>query len=131
MAGFQRFEEIEGWKVARHLTNEIYTLSRQGEFARDFVLRDQMRGAAISILSNIAEGFERGGNAEFIQFLSIAKGSVGELRAQLYVALDCGYVDASQFDKMQALANEVTGKLGALMAYLHKSGMKGRKFRAP
>lgn len=83
MATVRGFENLDAWQLARKLANEIYASSSSGAFARDFVLRDQMRGAAISVLSNIAEGFERGGNAEFIQFLSIAKGSVGEARAQM------------------------------------------------
>src|SRR5687767_2491505 len=91
MAKISRFEEIESWKRARMLTHEIYKITSSGTFSRDFALRDQIRRAAISILSNIAEGFERGGDNEFLQFLSVAKGSCGEARAQLYVALDQAY----------------------------------------
>ena len=90
MATIQRFEEIEAWQVARELTRSVYECSKSGSFAKDFALRDQIRRAAISVMSNIAEGFERGGNAEFIQFLSIAKGSAAEVETQLYVALDQG-----------------------------------------
>jgi len=82
------FEDIESWKKARALTNEIYKITGAGTFARDFGLKDQIRRASVSILSNIAEGFERGGDKEFSQFLAIAKGSCGEVRAQLYIALD-------------------------------------------
>ena len=84
----KKFEEIESWKKARLLTSKIYQTTGQGNFARDFGLKDQIRRASISILSNIAEGFERGGDKEFVQFLAMAKGSCGEVRAQLYVALD-------------------------------------------
>lgn len=98
MSKITRFEDIEAWKAARRLLNRVYELSDVGAFRRDFALRDQVRRAAISVLSNIAEGFERDGNKEFLQFLSHAKGSVGELRAQLYVALDRKYIDQSQFD---------------------------------
>jgi len=80
------FEDLEVWKEARRLTNEIYGATRNDGFSKDFGLRDQIQRAAVSIMSNIAEGFERGGNQEFIQFLYIAKGSCGEVRAQLHVA---------------------------------------------
>lgn len=129
MTGFKSFEDIESWKIARRLANEILVISGHGNFAKDFVLRDQMRRASISALSNIAEGFERDGNAEFIQFLSIAKGSVGEIRAQTYLALDCQYIDQEQFDRLHAMATDLSRKLAALMAYLRNSGMKGTKYK--
>ena len=88
MAKIEKFEDIQSWQKARTLTKEIYGVTLTGAFAKDFGLRDQIRRAAVSILSNIAEGFERGGDKEFLQFMAIAKGSAGELRAQLYVALD-------------------------------------------
>ncbi|PWT92841.1 MAG: four helix bundle protein [Blastocatellia bacterium] len=88
MAKVKKFEEIQSWKKAPSVTKKVYEVSRSGDFAKEFGLRDQMRRAAVSILSNIAEGFERGGDKEFLQFLAVAKGSAGELRAQLYVALD-------------------------------------------
>ncbi len=88
MATFKSFEDIEAWQKARELTNRVYDASDKGAFARDFGLRDQIRRACVSILSNIAEGFERSGTGEFVQFLSSAKGSAGEVRAQLYVALE-------------------------------------------
>ena len=84
MAKIKRFEDIESWKSARKLTKQIYEITAAGEFTRDFGLNDQIRRASVSILSNIAEGFERGGDQEFLQFLSVAKGSCGEVRAQLY-----------------------------------------------
>lgn len=86
------FEELEIWKMARDLTNQVYSLSSDGKFSKDFVLRDQIRRSAVSIMSNIAEGFERGGNPEFVQFLSIAKGSCGEARCQVYIAMDQEYI---------------------------------------
>ena len=97
MARLERFEDVDAWKVARELTKSVYQVTAAGEFARDFGLRDQIRRAAVSIPSNIAEGFERGGNKEFLQFLSQAKGSCGEIRAQLYVALDQLYLNDVQF----------------------------------
>jgi len=93
MAGFQRFEEIEAWQMARELTRMVYAQSGKGEFKSDFALRDQIRKAAVSIMSNIAEGFERVSPREFAYHVGVAKGSAGEVRAQLYVALDQGYVN--------------------------------------
>lgn len=84
------FEEMEIWKMARELTKQVYEISKLGSFSKDYVLRDQIRRSAVSVMSSIAEGFERGGNQEFIQFLSIAKGSCGEARSQMYVAVDQG-----------------------------------------
>jgi four helix bundle protein len=87
----QNFEDLNVWKQARQLTQEVYRLTKTEKFSRDFGLRDQIQRAAISVMSNIAEGFERGGNQEFGQFLYVAKASCGEVRSQLYVALDQGY----------------------------------------
>jgi four helix bundle protein len=106
MAKVKKFEEIQSWQKGRELANEVYRVTNIGSFARDFGLRDQIRRAAISIISNIAEGFERGGDREFIQFLSIAKGSAGELRSQLYIALDQRYITVEEFNQMAATATE-------------------------
>lgn len=92
MATFTTFEEIGAWQKARHLTKEIYKVSSSGACGRDYDLRNQIRRAAVSIMSNIAEGFERSGTGEFNQFLATAKGSAGEIRSQLYVALDQSYL---------------------------------------
>ena len=92
MAEIKRFENVEAWRKARELVSAIYAVSSKSAFAKDFGLRDQIRRAAVSILSNIAEGFERGGDKEFSQFLSLAKASCGEVRSQLYVALDQKYL---------------------------------------
>jgi len=92
MATFKSFEEIEAWQQARILAKQVYEASGKGTFARDFALRDQIRRAAVSALSNIAEGFGRGGVREFIQFLTVARGSTSEAGAQLYVALDQGHL---------------------------------------
>src|SRR5436190_491568 len=97
MSSIERFEDIEAWKKARRLTKLVYDASNEGQFARDFGLRDQIRRASVSTMSNIAEGFERGGDQEFIHFLSMAKGSCGETRSQLYVALDQGYLTQDKF----------------------------------
>ena len=103
MATIQHFEEIEAWQKARELSRAIYACSQGGKFAKDFGLNDQIRRAAVSVMSNIAEGFERGGTSEFSHFLSMAKaeGSVGEIKAQLYVALDQGYINRDQFNSLK------------------------------
>jgi four helix bundle protein len=129
MSKISKFEEIESWKKARRFTNEIYKITAIGSFARDFGLRDQIRRAAISVLSNIAEGFERGGDNEFLQFLSVAKGSCGEARAQLYVALDQGYISPAQFETLLTSAQEVGQLICGLMKYLRQSTLRGSKYR--
>ena len=118
MAGFKRFEDIEAWQRARQLTGKVYQITSVGGFARDFGLRDQIRRAAVLIMSNIAEGFERGGDKEFARFAPIAKGSCGELRCQLYIALDQGYVDQPQFESIYQDAVKVGRMLSGLVKYL-------------
>ena len=129
MGTFKRFEDIDGWQRARELTKEVYKKSKIGPFARDYGLRDQMRRASVSVMSNIAEGFERGGTKEFVQFLSIAKGSVGELEAQLYVAHDQGYITEAEFVSLKDFAKSTKFKIGGLIEYLRQSGLKGPKYR--
>ncbi len=109
-----RFEDFIAWQKARKLTSAIYRVTKEGDFARDFGLKDQIRRAAVSSMSNLAEGFERGRPAEFHQFLSVAKGSCAELRTQLYVALDAGYLSLSMFEGLMAQATEVGQILGGL-----------------
>jgi four helix bundle protein len=109
-----RFEDLVVWQKARALTGLIYDLTREKTFAGDFGLRDQIRSAAVSVMSNIAEGFERGSDAEFGHFLSIAKGSCGEVRSQLYVAGDQGYIDATSFTRASDDAAEVSRMLQGL-----------------
>ena len=128
MARIERFEDIEAWQKARELTREIYWVTNQGAFAKDFGLRDQIRRAAVSIMSNIAEGFGRGGNREFIQFLSMAKGSVSEVQAQLYIALDTGYITKDQFQQLYSLSQTTGNLIGGFIRHLTKSSDKGVKF---
>src|SRR5713101_2589918 len=118
MGKIKTFEDIESRKRARSLTKNIYQVTATGKFAHDFGLKDQMRRATVSILSNIAEGFERGGDKEFLQFLALAKGSCGEVRAQLYVALDQAYLNDAQFQKLIEKAMEVSRLIAGLMKYL-------------
>jgi len=116
----ERFEDLIAWQKSRELTKNIYKITKQGEFRKDFGLRDQIRKSAVSIMSNIAEGFERGGRAEFHQFLVIAKGSCAELRSQLYVALDANYIDLETFQDLDALAKETNRIIGGLRAAVYK-----------
>lgn len=120
MSKTKRFEGLIAWQKARELTKRIYEVTRQENFARDYGLKDQIQRAAVSIISNIAEGFERGGRAEFHQFLSIAKASCADVRSQLYVALDSGYLSQSAFDQLQASAEEVGKIVGGLRSSVQK-----------
>ncbi len=121
MAKVQRFEDLESWKKARLLTTRVYELSNTGTFARDFALRDQMRKAAISVMSCISEGFEReSGDKDFRHFLSMSKGSAGELRSQLYTALDAKHITEEQFAELTSLAIEVSKLLSGFIAYLDR-----------
>jgi len=129
MAKIERFEDIEAWKKARELTKIIYEVTSQGKLATDFSLRDQLRRASVSIMANIAEGFEREGNKEFRQFLAMAKGSVGEVKALLYVAVDAGLTSPEQFQRISALADEASRLLAGFLRYLKASDKKGSKFQ--
>jgi four helix bundle protein len=124
----KNFEDLNVWKQARQLTQEVYRLTKTEKFLKDFGLRDQIRRAAISVMSNIAEDFERGGNQEFVQFLYVAKASCGEVRSQLYVALDQGYVTADNSEKLLQLFRRLSGMISYLITYLRESDMKGEKF---
>lgn len=113
--------DLRTWKRARELTKAIYQVTSTGEFARDFSLRDQIRRASVSIMSNIAEGFERKRDKEFKYFLSLAKGSTGEIKAQLYVALDAKFISKSQFAQLYDLAADIGHLINGLIRYLTKS----------
>ena len=118
MAKIEQFEDIQAWQEARRLTRLVYALTNSGQFAKDFALRDQIRRAAISVMSNIDEGFDRRTDAEFGRFLSMAKGSASEIKAHLYVALDQGYIDQARFDELYEMADKVCRFLGAFIQYL-------------
>ncbi|MHB8779379.1 MAG: four helix bundle protein [Anaerolineales bacterium] len=126
MAGITRFEEIEAWKTARQLTNMVYALGNQIGFNRDFGLRDQIRRASVSVMSNIAEGFESHTDVQFINFLGFAKASVGEVRAQLYVALDQSYITVEQFKEAYSLAQLSARQIAKFIAYLEANPRKRR-----
>jgi four helix bundle protein len=125
----ERFEDIEAWQAGRELTLSIYRATRLQQFAKDFGLVDQLRRAAVSITSNIAEGFERGGDKEFVHALTLAKGSCGEVRSQLYVALDEEYITKTQFDELAGQALAASRLLGGFIKYLQSSTLRGTKFR--
>lgn len=129
MSTFRRFEDIEAWQLARALTNQIYDVTSEPSFDRDCGLRDQIRRASISIVSNIAEGFERDGDREFIQFLFVAKGSCGEVRAQLYLAHDRKYLSDDQFKMLYAKSVELSRVIAGLIRYLQQSEIAVRKYK--
>jgi len=117
------------WQKARTLTRQVYERSDKGVFSRDFVLRDQVRRAAISVMANIAEGFERGGDNEFRQFLAVAKGSCGELRSHLWVARDVGYLTSEEPLALNDRAEEISRMVAGLMRHLGESPLRGSKYK--
>lgn len=116
--GIERFEDIEAWKAARELSQEVYKITAQGQFTRDHGLRDQIQRAAVSIMANIAEGFDGRSNREFIQFLGYAFRSATEVQSHLYVALDQGYIDEEQFDELYHQALRVKKLINGFIRYL-------------
>jgi four helix bundle protein len=127
----ETFEELHTYQRARELANAVYAITRGKDFARDFGLVDQIRRAAISILSNIAEGFERGSKTEFIQFLYIAKGSCGEVRAQLQIAQDQNYIRHSEYQRMFDLCKQISGMISNFIAHLQQTAYQGEKINRP
>jgi len=115
MTTIRRFEDIEAWQTARALTRQVYSISMNGPFSKDFGLRDQMRRAAVSVMSNIAEGFERGSQKENIVFLSYAKGSSGELRTQIYIGMDIGYIEKKVGEEWLKEGREISSMLSGLI----------------
>ena len=118
---FKRFEEMPVWQDARKLTSIVYKLAQENKFKTDFGLRDQIQRAAVSVMSNIAEGYERATKKEFLAFLDYAKGSTGEVRSQLYVALDIGHISEQQFQDTYDLCVSVSTQLTRFSQYLRKS----------
>lgn len=114
----KQFEDIECWKLARKLTQMVYSLAKGTEFSRDYGLRDQITRAVGSTMHNTAEGFDSGSNPEFIRFLRFSKRSATEVQSQLYVALDQGYISQEQFDETYEQARLVGAKAGAFIHYL-------------
>jgi four helix bundle protein len=129
MATIEKFEDMEVWQKARILSKEIYLISSKGNFARDFDLKSQARRSSGSVMDNIAEGFERGGKGEFIQFLGIAKGSNGELRSQLDRAMDNDYINKTEFENLYQKSDEVSKMIKGFISYLNKTEIKGFKYK--
>jgi len=129
MATINRFEDLEIWKEARRLFQIINQISLETNLKSDFKLRNQIKASSGSVMDNIAEGFERDGNMEFRQFLSIAKGSAGESRSQLYRLFDCNYISKTRLDTLVKDYENLSGKIANLISYLNKKDHKGIKFR--
>jgi len=127
--GINYFEDLEVWRLSRELTNKIYNVSNSKVFFRDYGLRDQIRRASVSVMSNISEGYERCGNKELIQFLSIAKGSSGEVRCHLYIAADQKYIDKEEGDKLIDDYRKLSIMINNFIKYLKQSSFKGQKYK--
>ena len=129
MSTYNEFEDLDSWKKARVLSQKVYKMTNKGSFHKDYKLRAQINDACDSITSNIAEGFERDGTKEQIYFMSIAKGSVAEVRSQLYTALDREYINNKEFEECRNLAREVGKLIGGFIRYLKNCGTTGRKYK--
>ena len=129
MATIKKFEELEIWQLARIFSREIYKITKYPEFSRDFKLIDQIRGSSGSVMDNIAEGFGRGGNKEFSNFLTISVGSANESQSQLYRALDQKYIDKTEFTVLYNKAEEIIHKTGKFIQYLKGSNYRGIKYK--
>ncbi|MFP4023570.1 MAG: four helix bundle protein [Thiohalospira sp.] len=129
MAKIEKFEDLEVWQVARELCKIVYSLTKKDPFCKDFELVRQIRKSSGSIMDNIAEGYERDGNKEFIQFLSISKGSCGEVRSQSYRALDQIYISKEEFEELYNKASSISKMLSGFINYLRKSEINGIKYK--
>jgi len=129
MATFKRFEDIEAWQKSRILSQQVNIITRYPNFRDDPDLKRQIKRTAGSIMDNIAEGFERGGKKEFIQFFSISKGSAGEIRSQFYRSLDQEFITKEQFEELYNLAEEIGNMIEGLMSYLRGSDLRGPKYK--
>ena len=129
MATVQCFEDLKIWQMARELCRDVFRITRYEQFSKDFKLKDQIKSSSGSIMDNIAEGFERGGNKEFIQFLAIAKGSSGETRSQLHRSFDYQYIEEEEYKTLCQKAMDTSKSISALMDYLKQSEIKGTKYK--
>ena len=124
----EKFEDLEIWQSARELCKYIFIITSKEPFCHDFKLRDQIRTSSGSVMDNISEGFERDGNREFIQFLSVSKGSSGECRSQSYRAFDYGYIEQNTLNELINKTTTLSKQIAGFMSYLKKSNLKGTKF---
>lgn len=128
MATISRFEDLEIWQLARQQANDLWKIYSEGSFSKDFELRNQISRSSGSVMDNIAEGFERSGNKEFINFLIICKGSNGEVRSQLYRALDKKHIDTDKFEEQRLKCEILSKKITAFIKYLKDSEQKGFRY---
>lgn len=129
MATVKRFEDLEVCKEARKLVKSVHESVSKPRFSKDYTLKDQILRSSSSVMDNIAEGFDRDGNREFIHFLTISKGSLAETKSQLYRAFDFKYVSKEAFEKMYELAELIGKQIGGFIKYLQQSEFKGNKFK--
>jgi len=129
MATITKFEDLEIWQEARKLAKEVFILSKETDLKTDFKFKEQIKASSGSVMDNIAEGFERDGNLEFRQFLSVAKGSAGETRSQIYRLYDCEYISEEQFKDLKNKYENLSGKIKNFITYLNKKDFKGNKFQ--
>lgn len=129
MATITKFEELDMWQKARSLSKDIFIYIQEGGFKKDYKLIDQINAASGSIMDNIAEGFERSSKLEFINFLSYSKGSAGEVKSQLYRALDRNYLSEEKFQQLYKRVDEITKMTTSFIAYLNQATIKGQKFK--
>ncbi|PIF32264.1 four helix bundle protein [Flavobacterium sp. 9] len=129
MATINRFEDLEIWKEARRLAKEVHLIAVHTELRSDLRFKNQIKASSGSVMDNIAEGFERDGNLEFRQFLSIAKGSAGETRSQLYRVFDFEYISEQKFEALKTDYGNLSGKIKNFITYLNKKDFKGNKFQ--
>ncbi len=131
MGTVKRFADLEVWRESRKLVKCIYTFTLNSSFSKDFTLKDQILRSSSSVMDNIAEGFDRDGNKEFIHFLTISKASLSETKSQLYRAMDFGYITKEVFQKNYELADKIGMQIGGFIKYLKQSEYKGNKFKEP